>query len=138
MSNDIEANMIDVVVCDSCDEKIASNQIEVKDIEYKDGRQKRSWYCLHCNHEHLIIIMSKQTRRLMKENKKDSIKISNMNKQSDILDDDGKLDEVKLNEHMKQVDKVTERISKREDRIDELSKGLIEEYKEEYKEEIEK
>lgn len=122
--------MSQLTKCESCDKHIQSNQINVYDKTIKPGIQSRQWKCVHCGHKHLINIMDKTTRRLMKENKEDRKRIGGINRKSQLLRKQNKFTSIQAQEAFKKMEEFEERINKRTQELDERSRMLINEYKE--------
>lgn len=116
--------------CESCNKHIQSNLIDVRDKQIKPGIQKRSWKCIHCNHEHLIIVTDKISRRMMKENKKDRERIGGINRKSQLLRKQDKFTSLQAQEALKKMEEIEQRINDRTTKLDERSRMLIDEYKE--------
>ncbi|WP_040981061.1 hypothetical protein [Oceanobacillus jeddahense] len=122
--------MFNITQCDECNGLIFPKQMQVQDKEIKPGKQMRYWNCPVCNHQHVIMIMDKTSRRLMQQNKKDNEKISGIHKQSTQLRKANQLTESKTQSFLNQIDTIQQRIDKRKKDIDQRSKKLLHEYQE--------
>ena len=122
--------MDNLTQCESCRKYIQPNQINIYDKTIKPGIQSRQWKCIHCNHDHIVIVMDKTTRRLMKENKKDRERIGGINRNSQLLRRQQKFTSKQAQESLKRMEVIGERIDKRTKELDERSRKLIDEYKE--------
>lgn len=116
--------------CESCNKHIHPNKIKIYDKTIKPGIQSRQWKCIHCNHEHLVIVMDKFTRRMMKENKKDRGRIGGINRRAQNLREQNNFTSEQAQDALKQMEVIEERINKRTDELDKRSRKLIDEYKE--------
>lgn len=83
--------MNNLIECDLCNKHIASGQVQLKDTSFKPGKQKRTWQCPCCNTEHLVIVIDKRSRHMMKENKEDRERIAGIHRKAKLLTDAGKL-----------------------------------------------
>lgn len=104
--------------------------MQVEDKEIKPGKQMRYWSCPVCNHQHVIMIMDKTSRRLMQQNKRDSEKIAGIHKRMNQLRNANQLTESRKQSLIKQCDSIQEDIDNRKEDIDQRSKRLHHEYQE--------
>ncbi|MCC2250508.1 hypothetical protein JUJ52_11100 [Virgibacillus sp. AGTR] len=120
--------MINLTKCESCNSLIHSKQINIHDNTIKSGIQARYWDCPHCNHKHLILVMDKTSKRLMKDNKKDRERMASINKRAQALRMRNQLSDGQAKLFVEQVEKIETRIKKRTDQLDVRSKKLIKDY----------
>ena len=117
-----------MIECDKCNKHNHPNQLQIKNITIKPGIQKRIWLCAHCGYEHLIMITNKKTRRMMRDNKEDRKRIGKINKQSQLLHKQNNFTSGQAKKALEDMEKIEERIKKRTEEIDKLSRGLMDEY----------
>ena len=120
--------MFNIVHCDNCEGVIFPKQVEIKDEPLKPGIQIRYWKCPICNHRHLIMVLDKKSRRMIEENKKDRIKIDNINKRAAVLKESNRFTDKQAQSFLSQVEKLNERIDKRTVELDNHSKNLLRKY----------
>lgn len=105
--------------------------MKVYDKEIKPGIQARLWTCHHCNDNHLIMVMDKKSRRMMKENREDRERIGGINRKSQQLKKQNKFTSEQAQDALKRMEEVEECINERTSKLDIYTKRLINEYKEE-------
>lgn len=121
--------MNNLIQCDKCKNIINPKNIKVYDTNIKPGIQARIWNCTHCNAKHLVTVMDKTARRMMKANKEDREKIGRINKVAIHQRSTEKLNVTQAQQNVKRIEQLEKSIADRTKKLDDRMQGLIKEYK---------
>lgn len=120
--------MDNLIQCDRCKNIINPKNIKIYDTNIGSGIQARLWNCTHCNEKHLITVMDKTARRMMKDNKEDREKIGMINKVAIHQRSVEKLNLTQAQYNIKRVEQLEKSIADRTKKLDDRMQGLVDKY----------
>lgn len=124
--------MLDKAVqCDKCNQIVAMKEVKLKEKKIDHSRTKRYWNCRHCSHEYLVRVDNKDTRQIVKLLQLDEVKVNKLRDRAIKADKNNRLTQSLIDDTTNKVSHLSNRMKANKDRLDKLSRRLIDEYKKE-------